>query len=128
MSNQPLFLGLDLSTQQIKAALVTGDYHVVHATAVHFDKDLPWHGTSNGANQGPGEGEVTSPIAMWLEAIDILMDRMKRAGVDFGAVAAVSGAGQVSGTLSHYHAKSADLDSNMALSIGPRMQKRPCQL
>jgi xylulokinase len=56
----PTFLGLDLSTQQIKAVLVTEDSNVVHESAVAFDADLPHHGTKSGALHGP-DGEVTSP-------------------------------------------------------------------
>lgn len=92
----PLFLGLDLSTQQLKAIVIAEDSQVVHDVAVGFDRDLPHYGTTNGAIRGPGEGEVTSPVAMWLEALDILMQRMKDAGVNFNNILGVSGAGQVS--------------------------------
>lgn len=57
---EPTFLGLDLSTQQIKAVLATVNGAVVHESAVAFDADLPHHGTTSGALHGPG-GEVTSP-------------------------------------------------------------------
>jgi xylulokinase len=90
----PLFLGLDLSTQQLKAVVVQEDCSIVHESAVHFDRDLPHFGTTNGAIQGPN-GQVTSPVAMWVEAIDLILDRMKDSGVDLSSVAAVSGAGQV---------------------------------
>jgi xylulokinase len=56
----PTFLGLDLSTQQIKAVLITDDGNVIHESAVAFDADLPHHGTKSGALHGAG-GEVTSP-------------------------------------------------------------------
>jgi len=91
----PLYLGLDLSTQQLKAILISNDLNVKHEIAVHFDNDLPHYDTTNGALKGPLEGEVTSPVAMWLEAIDLLMQRMKDAGVDISSVSAISGAGQV---------------------------------
>ncbi|EGN96744.1 hypothetical protein SERLA73DRAFT_170141 [Serpula lacrymans var. lacrymans S7.3] len=90
----PLFLGFDLSTQQLKAIIISEDSSIVHESAVHFDRDLPAYGTTNGAIQGPGEGEVTSPVRMWLEAIDLVLARVKEAGVDMGAIAGVSGAGQ----------------------------------
>lgn len=92
----PLFLGLDLSTQGLKAVLISEDSNVVHESAVHFDRDLPSYGTTNGAIRGPGDGEVTSPVRMWLEAFDLLMGRMKDAGVNFSKIMAVSGDGQVS--------------------------------
>ena len=92
----PLFLGLDLSTQGLKAVLITEDSQVVHESSVRFDNDLPQYGTVNGAIRGPGDGEVTSPVKMWLDAIDLLMDRIKAAGVHFNRILGVSGDGQVS--------------------------------
>lgn len=99
-SSRPLFLGLDLSTQQLKAVLLDEDSQVIHEAAVHFDRDLPHHGTTSGAISGPDEGEVTSPVKMWLEAIDLLCQRLKDNRIDFSAIAAISGAGQVPLSLS----------------------------
>ncbi|KAF5361926.1 hypothetical protein D9756_002272 [Leucocoprinus leucothites] len=96
----PLYLGLDLSTQQLKAILIKDDLSVQNEIAVHFDRDLgEKYGVTNGAIKGPDEGEVTSPVAMWVEAIDLLMQRMQDAGVDFGSVSAISGAGQQHGSV-----------------------------
>lgn len=95
MDDSPLFLGLDLSTQQLKAIIISEDSTVVHESAVGFDRDLPHYGTTNGAIRGP-DGEVTSPVAMWLEAMDLLLQRMKDAGVIFDNIMGVSGAGQAS--------------------------------
>ena len=92
---QPLFLGLDLSTQQLKAIVITENGSVVHESAVNFVNDLPHYGTTNGAIHGKGRGEVTSPVAMWVEAFDLLLERMKQAGVEFARILAVSGSGQV---------------------------------
>ena len=93
--SESLFLGLDLSTQQLKVLLVDEKVTVVHDLAVGFDKDLPHYGTTNGATHGPGDGQVTSPVAMWVEALDLILQRMRDAGVDFSRIRAVSGAGQV---------------------------------
>ncbi|KAF5387350.1 hypothetical protein D9757_005791 [Collybiopsis confluens] len=95
----PLFLGLDLSTQQLKAVLVREDCSIVHESSVRFDQDLPGYGTENGAIKGPAQGEVQTPVALWIAAFDLLMERMKRANVDFGAIAAISGAGQQHGSV-----------------------------
>ncbi|KIJ20938.1 xylulokinase [Paxillus involutus ATCC 200175] len=98
-SQSPLFLGFDLSTQQLKAIIISEDSSIVHESAVHFDRDLPGYGTSNGAVRGPDQGEVTSPVRMWLEAIDLVMQRVKSAGVDLSVIAAISGAGQQHGSV-----------------------------
>ncbi|KAJ3504130.1 hypothetical protein NLJ89_g8097 [Agrocybe chaxingu] len=95
----PLFLGLDLSTQQLKAVLLDQASMIVHEAAVHFDRDLPHHGTTNGAISGPDEGEVTSPVQMWLEAIDLLLERLKQGNFDFDSIVAISGAGQQHGSV-----------------------------
>ncbi|KAG8220964.1 hypothetical protein J3R82DRAFT_2469 [Butyriboletus roseoflavus] len=95
----PLFLGFDLSTQQLKAILVDEHSAVVHESAVHFDSDLPAYRTNNGAIRGPDEGEVSSPVRMWLEAIDLVVHRVKHAGVDLSAVVAISGAAQQHGSV-----------------------------
>jgi xylulokinase len=92
----PLFLGLDLSTQQLKAVLIKEDATIVHEASVHFSNDLSHFNTTNGTYHGPGEGEVTSPVAMWLEAIDLLFERMSKEDVSFSDILAISGAGQVS--------------------------------
>lgn len=74
---------------------MSNDSSIVHETSVHFDRDLIHHGTVNGAIKGPSSGEVTSPVEMWLEAIDLLFQRLKTDQVDFGAISAISGAAQV---------------------------------
>ena len=38
---------------------------------------------------------MTSPTAMWVKALDLLLDKMKTDGFDFGRVVALSGDGQV---------------------------------
>ncbi|KZT64379.1 actin-like ATPase domain-containing protein [Daedalea quercina L-15889] len=116
METSPLFLGLDLSTQGLKAVLITEDSDVVHESSVHFDRDLPHYGTTNGAIRGPGPGEVTSPVCMWLEAFDLLMERMKAANVDFARILGISGDGQQHGSV--YWSKDAE---RMLGSLDPEL-------
>lgn len=91
----PLFLGFDLSTQQLKAAIIDESGALQHESSVHFDRELPSYGTTNGALHGEEAGEVYCPVALWVEALDLLMDKMKKAGVNFSAIVAISGAAQV---------------------------------
>ncbi|KDQ18995.1 hypothetical protein BOTBODRAFT_103051 [Botryobasidium botryosum FD-172 SS1] len=95
----PLFLGLDLSTQQLKAIIIDEAENIVFEGSIHFDKDLPHHGTVNGAVPGPDEAEMTCPVAVWLESLDLLMERLKDADVDLGSIVAVSGAAQQHGSV-----------------------------
>ncbi|KZV89436.1 actin-like ATPase domain-containing protein [Exidia glandulosa HHB12029] len=97
-SSEPLYLGLDLSSQQLKAVLVTKAGAVAHAAAVHFDSDLPQHKTSGGAHHGPN-GRVTAPVAMWIDALDAVMARLEASNAPFDRIAAVSGSGQQHGSV-----------------------------
>ena len=93
---EPLFLGFDLSTQQLKAAVITKDSKVVYEQSIHFDNDLPHHGTTSGAIKGTIPGEITCPVIVWVEAVDALIDQLKKSGkVDIKQIVAVSGAAQV---------------------------------
>ena len=47
----------------------------------------------------PSEGEVFAPVAMWLEAIDLVLQRLKDQGADFSKIMGVSGAGMQHGTV-----------------------------
>ncbi|EIW58198.1 D-xylulose kinase [Trametes versicolor FP-101664 SS1] len=117
--DDPLFLGLDLSTQGLKAVLIDEEGAPVHESAVHFDRDLPSYGTTNGAIRGPGAGEVTSPVCMWLDAYDLIMERMRAAGVDFSRIVGISGDGQQHGSVYWSSAAEellASLDSTRPLS------------
>lgn len=92
----PTFLGLDLSTQQLKAALVTQDGTLLYEQSVHFDRDLARFGTANGAIRGDEEGEVYCPVALWIAALDLLMDRLKASGeIDLSRIRGIGGAAQV---------------------------------
>ncbi|QRV89014.1 FGGY-family carbohydrate kinase [Ceratobasidium sp. AG-Ba] len=101
----PLFLGFDLSTQALKASAISlGSDQVLVSANVNFDKDLAHHGTSNGSVVSPaGDGEITTPVALFLEAVDLVMERLKDAGLEFGRVLAVGGAAQQHGSVYWSH-------------------------
>jgi len=105
----PLFLGFDLSTQQLKV-VVLEQHHPEqdeqctlksHSTfAVHFDNDLPHFKTRGGVavlsdTDPDNKGVATAPVLMWVEAIEMVFDKMKQEGFPFEHVKAISGAAQV---------------------------------
>jgi xylulokinase len=47
----------------------------------------------------PAEGEVFAPTALFLEAIDLVLQRLKEQGADFSKVQGISGAGMQHGTV-----------------------------
>ncbi|CAJ1081570.1 xylulose kinase isoform X1 [Xyrichtys novacula] len=95
----PLFLGFDFSTQQLKVVAVDGDLNVVHQNNVQFDSELPEFRTQGGVHIHTDKLTVTSPVLMWVKALDLILDKMKRAGLDFSRVRALSGSGQQHGSV-----------------------------
>lgn len=93
------FLGLDSSTQTLKAALIDSSLKVVYEKAVMFDRDLPEFKTEGGAHKQSDGLTVTSPTLMWVAALDLLFDRMKADKCPFGKIAAVAGSGQQHGSV-----------------------------
>ncbi|KAJ7574434.1 putative D-xylulose kinase [Mycena floridula] len=93
-----MYLGIDLSTQQLKAVVLSPRLTLIQETSVHFDRDLPEYGTVNGSIAGPN-GQVNVPVLMWVKGLDLLFERMKQQGIDFGKIGGVSGAGQQHGSV-----------------------------
>lgn len=98
-SLEPLYIGFDLSTQQLKALSIAPDLTVAYEAKVDFDADLAKYGVKNGVHIREAESEVIAPVAMWLEAVDLVLDRLKRSGMDFRRVMGISGAGQQHGSV-----------------------------
>lgn len=112
-----MFLGLDASTQALKASLLTSTLDVRKELAVNFDADLPHYKTKGGVHHGPN-GQVHSPVEMAIEAFDVLFGRMKEAGWPLDQVSGVAAAGQVSQTFCASSLISGLIDSNMPRSTG----------
>ncbi|KAJ3167346.1 hypothetical protein HDU88_002268 [Geranomyces variabilis] len=112
----PLYCGFDLSTQQLKLTVIDAGRNVFMEQAVNFDRDLPEYGTIGGAN---AEGLVaTSPVLMWVAALDLLLSRLAGAGFPFVCVAAISGCGQQHGSVYWQNGASRTLgalDSSLSL-------------
>lgn len=87
------YLGLDLSTQQLKCTVMNDAHEIVLEKAVNFDRDLPAYKTRNGAIDH-GNDHVTSPTIMWVDAMDKLFEAIKT--TPYAAkIRGISGAGQV---------------------------------
>ncbi|KAJ4330718.1 hypothetical protein N0V95_010009, partial [Ascochyta clinopodiicola] len=94
------FLGFDLSTQQLKGIIVGSDLKLLQEAKVDFDADFgAKYGIEKGVLTNPAEGEVFAPVALFLEAIDLVLQRLKEQGADFSKVQGVSGAGMQHGTV-----------------------------
>ena len=95
----PLYLGFDLSTQQLKGIAVTSDLKVSFEAVFDFDADATGFDINKGVMTNEAEREVFAPVAMWLQAIDTVLHRLQDQGIDFGRVMGLSGAGQQHGSV-----------------------------
>ncbi len=95
----PLYLGLDSSTQSLKAVAIDGQFNTVADFSVNFDSDIPSFKTQGGVHRGADGLTVTSPPQLWVTALDLLFERMRAAGFPFAEVAAISGSGQQHGSV-----------------------------
>ena len=123
------WLGIDASTQSLSALLVDSAGEVLGEASVRFGDDLPGYDAPDGFRENPATGEVFADPRMWLDGLDLCLERLKAAGADFPRVAGVSGAGQQHGTVYlggrwiEAVAVSPDAD-RLAEAIGPALFPR----
>ncbi|MFH1477690.1 MAG: xylulokinase [Verrucomicrobiota bacterium] len=94
-----LFLGLDFSTQGLKATLIDMAGQVLAEPVVSFDTDLPEFKTEGGVHRHVDALTVTAPPLMWVAALDLLLARMQKQNLPLARVAAISGSGQQHGSV-----------------------------
>lgn len=96
----PYYLGLDSSTQSLSAMAIDPEQgRVVLDQSVNFGRDLPQYASPHGFLEHENPNVKHSNPLMWVEALDLLLSRVRASGFDFGQVAAVSGAGQQHGSV-----------------------------
>jgi sugar (pentulose or hexulose) kinase len=93
-----LSLGFDLSTQGIKGIALDKQSHVILEERVDFDEDLSHYQTNGGVHRQVG-GRVTAPVLMWVEALDMLLLRMKEKGLKLENVTCLSCTAQQHGSV-----------------------------
>lgn len=95
----PLYIGFDLSTQQLKGLVVNSDLKVVYVSKFDFDADSRGFPIKKGVLTNEAEHEVFAPVALWLQALDGVLDGLRKQGLDFSRVKGISGAGQQHGSV-----------------------------
>lgn len=96
---QPIYLGFDLSTQQLKGLAVSSDLKSVGQATFDFDKDSKGFQVEKGVLTNEAEKEVFAPVALWLQALDTVLRRLQENGVDLSRVRGISGAGMQHGSV-----------------------------
>jgi xylulokinase len=118
-------LGIDASTQSCSAIVIDAERgEIVADASVSFGKELPEYGAPSGFIPGGEEGEVHSDPRMWLDALEMVLEKLN-AQCDLSRVVAVSGAGQQHGSVylnEKWLGVVSALDEEKALSV----QLAPC--
>lgn len=99
----PLYLGFDLSTQQLKGLVVNSDLKVEYEAKFDFDAHAKGFDIRKGVMTNETEHEVFAPVAMWLQALDAVLATMKEQGLDFQRLKGISAAGQQHGSVYWSH-------------------------
>src|SRR5210317_1414002 len=114
-----MFLGFDSSTQSLTAVIINPDSgEIVLQESVNFGKDLPQYNCPSGFIEGGKDGEVHSKPLMWLDALDLLLGRIKDM-VDLSQVKMIAGSGQQHGSVyldDSFEGILAGLDASKSLS------------
>jgi xylulokinase len=98
-STGALYLGFDLSTQQLKGLVVDSSLKKVHEAKFDFDADAKGYKVTKGVLTNEAEHEVFAPVAMWLQAIETVLTRLKDDGLDFNRIKGISGSGMQHGSV-----------------------------
>lgn len=97
-----LYLGFDAGTQSLSAIVIEIDggggadrRRTVFEHSLNFDREFPEYGTTAGIVRGDGPHEMLASPLMWADALDRMMSILASdAGIDIGAIRAISGAAQ----------------------------------
>jgi len=96
----PTVLGLDSSTQSVSAVVLdTVAGTIIHEESISFGGDLPDYGQPSGFIPGGENGEVHSDPLMWLDALELVFDRLAGSGVELSQIEAIAGSGQQHGSV-----------------------------
>ncbi|CEP24930.1 XKS1 [Cyberlindnera jadinii] len=93
------YFGLDLSTQQLKLLVIDEGFKIVHSYSLEFETDLPHYKTVKGVYSDERTGEIVAPVTMWIEALDVVLEKVKQDGIDFALVKGISGSCQQHGSV-----------------------------
>lgn len=112
-----LYLGFDLSTQQLKIIVINENLKVENLYSVEFDTFKEKYNVHKGVFSNDKTGEIVSPVAMWLDAIDHVFGDMKKDNFPFNRVRGISGSAQQHGSV-YWSQDANDLLKNLDSSSG----------
>jgi xylulokinase len=94
------YLGIDSSTQSLKGLVIDPSAgKIVASASVNFKADLPQYRCPDGVLAHADPLVKHADPLMWLAALDLMLERLRAAGVAMERVAAVGGDGQQHGSV-----------------------------
>ena len=94
------YLGIDSSTQSLKGLVIDpAAGRIVGEANVNFTADLPQHNCPDGVLANADPLVKHADPMMWLAALDLMLARLQKSGVDMARIAAVGGDGQQHGSV-----------------------------
>ena len=95
-----LYLGLDSSTQSLTAVLIDSvPGSVRHSCTVRFGADLPQYDCPHGFLPHADPLVRHADPRLWAAALEHVLAKLRREGVDLSGIAGISGSGQQHGTV-----------------------------
>jgi xylulokinase len=95
-----LFLGLDSSTQGLKAEIININAGtIVDSANVNFGKDLPEYNCPNGHLENSNPLIKHADPLMWAAALDLVLSRLQKQNAPLEKIAGISGSGQQHGSV-----------------------------
>jgi len=94
------FLGIDSSTQSLTGIII--DFNsgsIVRTYNINFDKELPHYNAQKGVVVFEDDKVVHSYPLMWIEALEILFEKLVNDNIRIGQIKAIAGSGQQHGTV-----------------------------
>lgn len=87
-------------SHSLTAIVIQSDLHVLSEAKVDFDADFgAQYGLTKGVLVNDAEGEVFAPVAMWLEAVDLVLARLADKKAPLHRIRGISGACQQHGSV-----------------------------
>lgn len=91
------YLGIDIGTQSLKLSCLNNTGKLVAKLSVNYDTSFPQYSTHGGYHLSGNR--ATAPVLMWIEALDLILNRLQSTGLDLKRIAAVSGSAQQHGSI-----------------------------
>lgn len=121
MSYSKSVYGTDFLIRSLKATVLDESLKIFATEVVIFDNELPHYKTDGGVYRDPlVDGRIVSPPLMWVEALDLILQKLEKSNFDFGRVLAVSGSAQQHGSVYWKNGSSvvlSSLDSGKPLKV-----------